>query len=110
MSLNPTDHILINPKICGGKPCVTGTRIRIWDIHVWHNMRGRSPAEIVECYPQLTLSQVYAALAYYLDHQQEIDSQMKEAERFVEEMQTRSGPSLIDQLRQRNLADADVSP
>ncbi len=20
----------------GGKPCIAGTRIRVWDVHIWH--------------------------------------------------------------------------
>jgi uncharacterized protein (DUF433 family) len=100
-------HIEINPAKCGGKPCVAGTRIRVWDIHVWHNLRGQSPEQIVADFPQLTLADVYTALAYYLDHRDEIDQQMKEAEQFADEMRRKQGPTRFDALKkERGLDDS----
>jgi uncharacterized protein (DUF433 family) len=108
MLTNGAEHIDIRPDRCGGKPCVAGTRIRVWDVHVWHELRGWSPAEIVTQFPQLTLADVYAALAYYHDHRDEIEGQMREAEEFVEEMRTSAGPSRLDRLRAKDTADAEV--
>jgi uncharacterized protein (DUF433 family) len=104
------EHVDIQPGRCGGKPCVAGTRIRVWDIHVWHDLRGWSPAEIVTQFPQLTLADVHAALAFYLDHREEINRQMREAEEFVEQMKAQAGPSLLDRVRERNAVDAQISP
>ena len=73
-------HIESKPGVCGGKPCVAGTRIRVQDIFVWHEMQGKTPDEIVSDFPQLTLADVHAALAYYWDHREEIHRQMKEAD------------------------------
>jgi hypothetical protein len=53
---------------------------------VWHDLRGWSPAEIVMQFPHLKLADVYAALAYYHDHREEIDREMREAEELVERM------------------------
>jgi hypothetical protein len=47
---------------------------------------GQSADEIVSSFPQLSLADVYAALAYYHDHREEIDNQMKAGEDFVKEM------------------------
>lgn len=85
-----SNHIASNPEVCGGKPCIRGTRIRVWDIHVLHNLRGNSPAEILTAYPQLSLSNVHAALSYYLDHRDEIEVQMKEAESVAESLNVES--------------------
>src|SRR5260221_6066203 len=42
---------------------------------------GLSPETIVdECFPVLTLEQVYGALAYYLAHQAEVDANLREAD------------------------------
>jgi len=87
---------------------VAGTRIRVWDVHVWHDLRNWSPAEIVTQFPQLTIAAVHAALAYYHDHRDEIDEQMREAEGFVEQMKAASARSELDQLRDRDSADAQV--
>ena len=79
-------HIEITPGTCGGKPRVAGTRIRVQDIVVWHERMGLSADEIVSRYPHLTLASVYAALAYYHDHREQIDAQMEAGEKLVEEM------------------------
>ena len=45
-----------------------------------------SPDEIVSAHPSITLAQVHAALAYYHEHKAEIDADIAEGERFVEEL------------------------
>jgi uncharacterized protein (DUF433 family) len=84
--LTSATHIEATSGICGGKPRVAGTRIRVQDIVVWHDRMGLSADEIVSRYPQLTLGGVYGALAYYYDHRQAIDAQMEAGRKFVEEM------------------------
>ena len=79
-------HVEIVPDKCGGKPVITGTRIRVWDVYVHHERLGRSPDEIVRAYPHITLADVHAALAYYWDHKDDIDQQMKDADEFVTEL------------------------
>ncbi len=58
------EHVEITPGVCGGRPCVAGTRIRVLDVVIWSEL-GQSPDEIVASFPQLTLADVHAALAYY---------------------------------------------
>jgi uncharacterized protein (DUF433 family) len=65
-------HITKAPGVCGGKPCITGTRIRVLDIYIWHELQGKSPDEIVHDYPQLSMADVYAALTYLWDNRGEI--------------------------------------
>jgi uncharacterized protein (DUF433 family) len=89
-------HIEITPGVCGGKPRIAGHRIRVEDIVVWHERMSLSADEIVSRYPQLTLADVYAALAYYYDHREQIDAQMKAGERLIEEMKS-SYPSKLPQ-------------
>jgi uncharacterized protein (DUF433 family) len=88
MSEIPTiaSHIEITPGTCGGKPRIAGHRIRVEDVIVWYERLGLSADEIVSRYPQLSLADVYAALAYYHDHRQEIDNQMKSGEALIDEM------------------------
>ena len=52
------------PGVCGGKPRIAGHRIRVQDIAAWHEFQGMSPDQIVAGYPQLSLADVHAALAY----------------------------------------------
>ncbi len=101
-------HIESKSGVCGGKPCVAGTRIRVQDIMVWHELQGLSPEEIVTQFPQLSLADVHAALAYYHDHREEIQRQMREAEEFVGAMRA-ANPSLLRQkLSGKEAGDAQV--
>jgi uncharacterized protein (DUF433 family) len=58
--------------VAGGKPRITGHRITVQDVVVWHERLGLSADEIASEYG-LSLADVYAALAYYYDHREEID-------------------------------------
>lgn len=71
-------HIERTPGTCGGKPRIAGHRIRVQDIVVWYERLGQTPEEIVTRFPQLTLGDVHAALAYYFDHRDEIRRDLRE--------------------------------
>ena len=85
-----SEHIEITPDVCGGKPCIAGHRIRVQDIYVWHELQGQTPEEIVADFPQLTLGDVHAALAYYWDHKDEMHRRMAEDEALVEELRRKN--------------------
>ena len=91
-------HIESTVDTCGGKPRITGTRIRVQDIVVWIEA-GRSPDEIVGSYAQLTLADVYAALAYYHDNRAVIDGQIQEDDELVRRLKSKLAPGLIDRAR-----------
>ena len=57
------ERISIDPRICFGKPCIRGTRIWVSLILDWL-ADGMSFDEILAEYPQLTLEDIRAALAY----------------------------------------------
>ena len=59
-------------KIDTYEPIVRGTRISVRDI-VENWRMGLSPEEIPSIYPQVTLAQVFGALAYYQDNKEEIE-------------------------------------
>lgn len=65
-------HVTSTPGVLGGKPCIAGTRIRVQDVYVWHELQGMSVDEIVTKFPQLTHADVYAAMSYFWDHRDEI--------------------------------------
>ncbi len=57
------DRISIDPEICGGKPCIKGTRI--WVALVLGFLAdGMTEVELLAEYPQLTHLDVLAAIAY----------------------------------------------
>jgi uncharacterized protein (DUF433 family) len=60
---NQLDRISIDPAVCGGKPCVRGTRIcvaLILDLLAG----GMSEAQLRVEYPELTHDDILAAIAY----------------------------------------------
>jgi uncharacterized protein (DUF433 family) len=79
-------HIEVTPGVCGGKPRISATRIRVQDVVIWHERLNVSADEIVSKYPQLSLAAVYTALAYYHEHRQEIDQQMAQGQALVDEL------------------------
>ena len=76
------NHIDISEGICSGRPRVSGTRLRVSRI-VLLSEQGRSPDEIITDYPQLSLADVYAALAFYHDNREAIDEQIRDDLEFV---------------------------
>lgn len=57
------EYIEIVPGKRGGKPCIKGTRITVYDVLGWM-ARGMSFDEIIYDFPELTRDQIKACLAY----------------------------------------------
>jgi len=70
----------------------------VQDVVLWTE-QGQSPDQIVAGFPQISLADVYAALAYYHDHRDEIDRQIREDDQFVAQMKGQDGPGILDRLR-----------
>jgi uncharacterized protein (DUF433 family) len=102
------EHIETTPQVCGGKPRIAGTRIRVQDVYVWHELQGQSADEIVSNFPHLTLADVYAALAYYWDHRDQIQQQMKAEDALVEAMKLTYPSKLPEKLKARDAADSSL--
>ncbi len=60
---SPLDRISIDPNVCFGKPCIRGTRIWV-SLILDFLASGETKEEILEAYPQLTVEDVHAAIAY----------------------------------------------
>ncbi len=65
------------PGVCGGRPCVAGTRVPIHRIAGYYRL-GYSPEEILSLLNSLSLPQVYAALAHALANPAEIEQALRE--------------------------------
>lgn len=62
----PVEHgqrIVINPEVCGGRPIIAGTRIRVVDV-LDMLAGGASEAEILADFPTLASEDIRASLAY----------------------------------------------
>ena len=104
------EYIAIRPGYCGGKPHIRGHRIKVQHVAVWSERMGMTPEAIVATYPTLTLSAVYAALAYYHGHRAEIDGDIDADEQFVAEMIAKAGPSKLQQRLAELHAQDDPLP
>jgi uncharacterized protein (DUF433 family) len=91
-------HIVITPGVAGGRPRIVNRRITVQNIVIWHEWMGLSADEIAAGY-SLDLSDVYSALAYYHDHQAEIDQSIEEDRAFVEQLRTMTPSKLPEKLR-----------
>lgn len=56
-------RITLRPEVCGGRPCIRDTRIEI-AIILDGLAEGLTEAEVIDHYPQLTVDDIRAALAY----------------------------------------------
>lgn len=63
---------------------VAGTRISL-DSVVYSFNEGNSPEAIQEDFPLLKRAQIYGAIAFYLDHQAEIDKYLEDAKHEFED-------------------------
>ena len=109
MSHTISSHIDSRPDKCGGRPCIAGTRIRVQDIYVWHELQGLTPEEIVTDFPQLSLADVHAAITYYHDHKGEIEADIAAEKDFAETMK-RTHPSRLVQKLTAQHGNADSLP
>ncbi len=71
-------EIVRDPDHSGGAPTIDDTGIRVINVACAYEHNGYSPDEIVEFYPDLSLADVHAALAYYYDHVEEFRDAMSE--------------------------------
>jgi uncharacterized protein (DUF433 family) len=92
-------HIESTPGVAGGKPRIAGRRITVHDIVVWHERLGRSADEIAAEY-DLSLADVYAALAYYFDHREDVDRELEQSRAFVAALRARTPSPLKQKLEE----------
>jgi len=64
--VNYREIITIEPGKRGGRPCIRGMRISVYDILGWLAV-GMTNEQIVEEFPELTREDIRAALAYAAD-------------------------------------------
>ncbi len=78
MSQISVEHIEITEN---GDPRLVGSRIKVKHLVAVKHAHGYTAEQMqAEAYPHLSLAQIHAALAYYYDHQGEIDESIKREE------------------------------
>ncbi len=94
-------HILLNEhKI----PFIEGTSMKVVELVTSVQAYGWSPEELHFQYPHLSMSQIYSALAYYWEHKEEIDADIKRRFEYSEKLRKDAGEStLAKRLRHQGL-------
>ena len=70
--MNYSDIITIEPGKRGGKPCIRGLRIAVYDV-LDYLASGMSHADILRESPYLTEEDIRACLAYAADRERKVD-------------------------------------
>ena len=106
MSITPLTHITYeHVQIdADGIPIISGTTMKVVELVMAQMAYGWSPEELHFQHPYLTLGQIHSALAYYWDHQEELDADIERRWRYAEEARRQAGPSsLVARLRAQGL-------
>ena len=64
--MNYREIITIEPGKRGGRPCIRGMRISVYDILSWL-AAGMTNEQLIEEFPELTREDILASLAYAAD-------------------------------------------
>jgi uncharacterized protein (DUF433 family) len=67
------DYITIEPGKCGGKPCIRGLRITVYDV-LEYLASGMTQEQIVHDFPDLTADDIRACLAFAADRERRLMS------------------------------------
>jgi uncharacterized protein (DUF433 family) len=70
------DRITKTPGVCGGDACIRGHRIPVW-LLVGYRQLGKSDADLLGDYPQLTAADLQGAWEYAAANPKEIDDDIR---------------------------------
>ena len=71
VSMNYRERITVEPGKRGGRPCVRGLRITVYDV-LEQLATGMSPEQIIEDFPELELEDIHACLGFAADRERHI--------------------------------------
>ena len=71
--MNYCDHITIEPNKRGGKPCVRGLRITVYEV-LEYLASDMTETEILDDFPDLTREDLKACIAYAADRERRLMS------------------------------------
>ena len=69
--MNLTDRITIEPDKRGGKPCIRGMRISVYDV-LDYLASGMTEAEILDDFPDLESEDIRASLAFAAERERRL--------------------------------------
>jgi uncharacterized protein (DUF433 family) len=91
------EHIVLDD---GRVPRIAGTTMKVVELVTAQHAHGWSPEELAFQFPHLTLGQIHSALAYYWDHQTDLDQEIERRLALADELRQRLPPApLLARLR-----------
>ncbi|MBI5052848.1 MAG: DUF433 domain-containing protein [Chloroflexi bacterium] len=84
------EHVALNDQ---GAPIIVGTTMKVKELAAERLAWGWSPEELLINHSYLSLGQIFSALAYYSDHQEEMDREIEADAKFVSELRRKAKPS-----------------
>jgi uncharacterized protein (DUF433 family) len=87
------EHIVLNEEKV---PLITGTSMKVIELILDHKAYGWSPEELHFQHSFLTMGQIHSALAYYWDHQEELDLDIENRLKKVDEIRQTIKPSSLE--------------
>ena len=91
---NPVSYPHIERR-SDGKYWLTGTQIKVLEVALDRLAHHWDADEIQRQHPHLTLGQIYSCLAFYYDHQEEMDRMIIERLESIRQFQTQQGESVL---------------
>jgi uncharacterized protein (DUF433 family) len=94
LSLQKTsyEHIKLNEE---GVPYISGTNMKVVELVLNKLAYGWSPEELHFQHPHLSLGQIYSALAFYHDHKDMLDRDIRRRREKIEEIRKQQPPSPV---------------
>lgn len=99
-------HIKLDEE---GVARIADTRSRVIDLAMERRAFGYSPEEMQRQHPHLSLAQIHAALAYYWDHRDDLDSEIERRVQGVDKLQQDISPPPVVERLKRVKRDQDKS-
>lgn len=97
----PYEHIVVEDK---GVAVSADSRMRVAQLVSEVMAYGWSPEDLHFQHPQLSMGQVHSALAYYWDHQKEINQQIEDDLQYADRMRQAAGETpLVARLKAKGL-------
>src|SRR5947207_14938783 len=100
MTVVTESHIELDER---GRPWIRGENTKVIEVVLDRVAWGLDADEIHAAHPHLPLAKIHAALAYYYDHQAEMDAEIESDLREANAMRAAAGESpLAKKWRERN--------
>jgi uncharacterized protein (DUF433 family) len=87
------EHIILDKNKV---PIITETSMKVVELVLDNKAYGWSPEALHFQHPHLTLGQIYSALAYYWDHQEELDQDIERRLQRVDQIQQELKPTPLE--------------